>query len=63
MAFVIKKQTTSTVILGKISQRCYSHIHSPSLLSDVLALGNRGYKGHQINKDKFFSHANFITAL
>lgn len=63
MAFVFTTQTTSTVVLGKISQYCYSHIHSPSLLSDVLALGNRGYKGHQINKHKFFSHANFITAL
>lgn len=63
VAFVFTNQTTSTVVLGKISQNCYSHIHSPSLLSDVLALGNRGYKGHQINKHKFFSHANFITAL
>lgn len=35
--------------------------HSSSLLSDVLALGHRGYKGHQINKHNFFSHANFIT--
>lgn len=59
--FAVMNQTTNAVVLGKISQHCYSHIHSSSLLSDVLALGHRGYKGHQINKHNFFSHANFIT--
>lgn len=63
VAFVFTNQTTSTVLLEKTSQHCYSHIHSLSLLSGVLALGNSGYKGHQTKKHKFFSHANFITAL
>lgn len=62
-AFAVMNQTTNAVVLGKISQHCYSHIHSSSLLSDVLALGHRGYKGHQINKHNFFSHANFITVV
>lgn len=61
--FAVMNQTTNAVVLGKISQHCYSHIHSSSLLSDVLALGHRGYKGHQINKHNFFSHANFITVV
>lgn len=61
--FAVMNQTTNAVVLGKISQHCYSHIHSSSLLSDVLALGHRGYKGHQINKFNFFSHANFITVV
>lgn len=62
-AFSAMNQTTNAVVLGKISQHCYSHIHSSSLLSDVLALGHRGYKGHQINEHNFFSHANFITVV
>lgn len=53
-AFAVMNQTTNAVVLGKISQHCYSHIHSSSLLSDVLALGIKGIKAQFLLSCKFY---------